>query len=547
MTDLRYITIAEAARLIKARRLSPVELVNAKLKLIDSLEPKLDAFITPTAERAVSEARAAEAQIAAGRYLGPLHGIPFGLKDIFETAGIKTTANSKILLNHVPRRDATASRLISEAGGVLMGKLATWEFAHGGPAFDLPFPPTRNPWNLACATGGSSTGPAAAVAAGLLPAALGSDTGGSIRNPAAFCAIVGLKPTFGLVSRSGVVPNSFSFDHSGPMTATVEDCAILLQVIAAFDPLDSTSANRAVPDYRKALTKDLRGIRVGVIRHYWEDDHPAAPEVRTAMEHALNVLKGLGAELEDARMPSLQAFYDTKICIAESELFATYEHHLRERPGDFSADFLARSLAACLFRGVDYVQAQRERRRLIADMSPLYERFDVLVSAGPPNGGAPRFEKHRTVAFWQKPSSSATPFNVTGGPAISICNGFTTDGMPLGMQVAGRPFADDKVLRVAYAYEQATDWHHRRPPLDETTPKPVVQSYTLPDTLPDIDRDTMEIIETRARRAGLRLTEQQFILLAEAAPYALAMAARLRGPKPWDLHPADVFRLPVPA
>ncbi len=547
MSDLRHITIAEAARLIQARRLSPVELVGAKLKLIETLEPKLDAFITPTPERAMNEARSAEAEISAGRYRGPLHGIPFGLKDIFETGGIKTTANSKILQHHIPRRDATASRLISEAGGVLMGKLSTWEFAHGGPAFDLPFPPTRNPWNLAHATGGSSTGPAAAVAAGLLPAALGSDTGGSIRNPAAFCAIVGLKPTFGLVSRTGVVPNSFSFDHSGPMTATVEDCAILLQAIAAYDPLDSTSAARAVPNYRKALIKDLRGVRVGVIRHYWEDDHPAAPEVRGAMEHALDVLKGLGAKLEDARMPPLQAFYDTKICIAESELFATYERDLRERPGDFSADFLARSLAACLFRGVDYVQAQRERRRLVAEMAPLYERFDVLVSAGPPNGGAPRFEEHRTVAFWQKPSSSATPFNVTGGPAISVCNGFTKKGLPLGMQIAGQPFADDKVLRVAFAYEQATDWHHRRPPLDETTPKPAVLPYTLPDAAPDIDRNTREIIEIRVKRAGLRLTEQQYILLAEAAPFALAMAARLRRRKPWELHPADVFRLPLPA
>ena len=542
MTDLRHITIAEAAALIAARRLSPVELVEEKLRLIAAIDPKIDAFITVTAERAREQAKAAEAEIAAGHYRGPLHGIPFGLKDIFDTAGIRTTANSKILIDNVPDRDATSAAMIAKAGGILLGKLSTWEFAHGGPAFDLPFPPSRNPWNLAHQTGGSSTGSGAAVAAGLLPATLGSDTGGSIRAPAALCGIVGLKPTFGLVSRSGVVPNSFSFDHAGPMTATVEDCAILLQAIAGHDATDPTSARVAIPDYRAALAGGIRGLRLGIIRHYWEDDTPATDEVCAAMDEAVRLLQSLGAVVEDARMPPMRDFRDIKIVVAESELFASHEKELRERPGDFCADFLSRSLAACLFRGVDYVQAQRERRRLLIDMQALYGRYDALVTVGPTAGGAGRLDQHRTVSFWEKPSST-TPFNVTGGPAVSVCNGFTKTGLPLALQVAGAPFADAMVLRVAHAYERAAGWYKRKPPLEVETPAVRLDPYKLPDRIPDMDKATLEVIETCARRAGLTLDEQQFILLAEAAPHALAMGRRLRRRKAWDLHPADVFRL----
>jgi len=542
MTDLRHITIAEAAALIAARRLSPVELVEEKLRLIAAIDPKIDAFITVTAERAREQAKAAEAEIAAGHYRGPLHGIPFGLKDIFDTAGIRTTANSKILIDNVPDRDATSAAMIAKAGGILLGKLSTWEFAHGGPAFDLPFPPSRNPWNLAHQTGGSSTGSGAAVAAGLLPATLGSDTGGSIRAPAALCGIVGLKPTFGLVSRSGVVPNSFSFDHAGPMTATVEDNAILLQAIAGHDPADPTSARVAIPDYRAALAGGIRGLRLGIIRHYWEDDTPATEEVCAAMDEAVRLLQSLGAIVEDARMPPMRDFRDIKIVVAESELFASHEKELRERPGDFCADFLSRSLAACLFRGVDYVQAQRERRRLLIDMQALYGRYDALVTVGPTAGGAGRLDQHRTVSFWEKPSST-TPFNVTGGPAVSVCNGFTKTGLPLALQVAGAPFADAMVLRVAHAYERAAGWYKRKPPLEAETPAVPLDPYKLPDRIPDMDKATLEVIETCARRAGLSLDEQQFILLAEAAPHALAMGRRLRRRKAWDLHPADVFRL----
>ena len=259
-TELHWLTIADAARLIESRRLSPVELTDALLARIEALDPQLNAFLLPTPEQAREQARAAEREIMAGNYRGPLHGIPFGLKDIYATAGIRTTSHSKICENLVPTEDATTVTKLYQAGGVLLGKLATHEFAHGGPSFDLPWPPARNPWNRDHFTGGSSSGAGAAVAAGFVPGALGSDTGGSIRGPAALCGIVGLKPTYGLVSRAGVYANSFTFDHAGPMTWTVEDCAILLQAIAGHDPKDPASADRPIPDYRAALTGDIRGL-----------------------------------------------------------------------------------------------------------------------------------------------------------------------------------------------------------------------------------------------------------------------------------------------
>ena len=257
-------TIATASRLIKARDLSPVELVEGLLKRIALLDPVINSFITVTAEEAITRARKAESEISKGRYRGPLHGIPFGLKDIYETAGIRTTGQSKVYANHIPRSNASVVDKLYDAGAVLMGKLATHELAHGGPSFDLPWPPARNPWNPEHFTGGSSSGSAAAVAGGLVLAALGSDTGGSIRTPASLCGLVGIKPTFGLVSRHGVIPNCFSLDHCGPIARTVEDCAILLEAIAGYDPKDRSSARGPQQDFRAALRSDLKNVRIGV-------------------------------------------------------------------------------------------------------------------------------------------------------------------------------------------------------------------------------------------------------------------------------------------
>src|SRR6195952_197462 len=462
-TDLHFLSITAAARLIERRQLSPVELTQAFLDRIEAIDPQLNAYLLVTAELALKQARAAEAEIMAGNYRGPLHGIPIALKDIYCTAGIRTTGHSRTRENYVPDFDATTVTKLYEAGAVLLGKLSTHEFAHGGPSFDLPWPAARNPWNREYATGGSSSGSGAAVAAALAPGALGSDTGGSIRNPAGLCGLVGLKPTYGLVSRSGVYANSFSYDHAGPMTWTVEDCAIMLQAIAGHDPKDPASAGHAVPDYRAQLSAGVKGLRIGVLRHLYEDDVPVAASLKAALEQAYDVLRGLGATIEDARIRPASDYHAVKITGAESELFAIHEPVLRKRLNDFGADFLGRVLGALLISGADYMQASRQRRVMIAEMQPLYAKYDVLLTAGP--GPAARLDAWRTINFWQK-NSVTTPFNVTGGPALGQCIGLTDDGLPLSMQVGGRPFAAAVGLRVAKAYEDATSWRRRRPVLE---------------------------------------------------------------------------------
>ena len=540
-TELHWLTIADAARLIESRRLSPLELTDALLARIDALDPQLNAFLLPTPEKARGQAKAAEREIMAGRYRGPLHGIPFGLKDIYATAGIRTTSHSKICENLVPTEDATTVAKLYQAGGVLLGKLATHEFAHGGPSFDLPWPPARNPWNRDHFTGGSSSGAGAAVAAGFVPGALGSDTGGSIRGPAALCGIVGLKPTYGLVSRAGVYANSFTFDHAGPMTWTVEDCAILLQAIAGYDPKDPASANRPIPDYRGALTGDIRGLRIGIVRHLYEDDITVAPEVRAALEEAYAVFRSLGATLEDVRIRPAADYYAVKITIAESEQYAIHEEELRTRPGDFGADFLGRALPAVLYSGTDYVQAQRERRLMVAQMTPIYEKFDVLVTPTAP-APAPRLGTWRTISFWQN-SSLTTPFNVTAGPALAQCMGFTPIGLPLSLQLAGRPFDEATVLRAAHAYETATNWRSRRPSVDpaadfSTDPPPPGRPEPVND--PAI----RDIVLAACRCADLSLNDSQIEMICAAAPYVMAMTRRLRRERDFREEPANIFQFP---
>ena len=538
-TDLHWLTIADAARLIERRRLSPVELTDALIARVEALDPQLNAFLLPTPEKAREQAKAAEREIMAGTYRGPLHGIPFGLKDIYATAGIRTTSHSKICENLVPTEDATTVTKLYQAGGVLLGKLATHEFAHGGPSFDLPWPPARNPWNRDHFTGGSSSGAGAAVAAGFIPGALGSDTGGSIRGPAALCGIVGLKPTYGLVSRAGVYANSFTFDHAGPMTWTVEDCAIMLQAIAGYDPKDPASADRPIPDYRAALTGDIRGLRIGMVRHLYEDDIAVTPEVRAGLEEACGVFRSLGATLEDVRMRPAADYYAVKITIAESEQYAIHEEELRTRPGDFGADFLGRALPAVLYSGTDYVQAQRERRLMLAEMAPVYEKCDVLVTPAAP-GPAPRLGTWRTISFWQN-SSLTTPFNVTAGPAIAQCMGFTPAGLPLSLQLVGRPFGEATVLRAAHAYETATHWRRRRPSLD---PAAVFSTEPPPSIRPEPVNDSAvrDIVVAACRRAELSLTDSQIAMICAAAPYVMAMTRRLRRERDFREEPANIFR-----
>jgi len=541
-TDLHDLSIAELASLIAARKVSPVELTEALIQRVERFDSQTRAFITPTFDLARRQARAAEAEIAGGKYRGPLHGIPFGLKDIYDTKGILTSGHSRVFIDRIPAEDATTTSRLYDAGAVLLGKLATHEMAHAGPSFDLPWPPARNPWNLARFTGGSSSGSGAAVAAGMVPMALGSDTGGSIRGPASLCGVVGLMPTFGLVSRAGVITNSYTFDHCGPLARTVEDCALTLEALAGYDPKDAGSLSRPIPRYRRALDQDLRGLKIGILRHHWEQDLPASDDVRRAMDAALDVLRRLGAELEECRVRPLASYFDVKIIIAESEIFSVHQKNLVARPKDFGADFRSRALPSVLFTASDYVQATREHRRMMAEMAPLYGRFDAFVTAG--MGEAPLIADYRSVSFWQR-SSLLTAWNVTSQPVLMLPNGFGGNGLPLGMQILGRPFGEETILRVGHAYERATEWHTRRPTLapgavaPELTPPPV-----LSEPADRVDADTRDLCVKAARRAALELDDLMLAQLLEGAPYALAMARRLRRDHDLAHEPANVFSFP---
>jgi aspartyl-tRNA(Asn)/glutamyl-tRNA(Gln) amidotransferase subunit A len=528
VAEFPLLTITEASKLIRARALSPVELARTLVLRIDSLDSQINAFNTLVPELALKHAQEAETEIAKGRYRGAMHGIPYGVKDIYDTAGILTSAYSRTLLSNVPEKDATAVAKLAESGAILLGKLATHELANGGPSFDLPWPPARNPWNREHATGGSSSGPAAAVAAGFVPAALGSDTGGSIRIPAALCGVVGLKPTFGLVSRAGVIPHSFSFDHCGPLTWTVEDCAIVLQAISGHDLLDPASAERAVPDYRAALNPDIRGLRIGVVRHFWEHDLAAPPEVCRAMDAALEVLCELGARIEEVRMEPLEAYYDVKNVITKSEVFALHHRELAQRAENFGSDFLGLTLPGCLYSSADYLHAQAQRSRMVRAMSAIYRKHDVLVTAS--SGPAPALHAssaRRVIDHWSR-ANIETAFSVTGGPALALCNGYTAGGLPLSMQIAGKPFDEATVLRVGYSYENATAWRGRRPNLVAGAAPVVPVQPAAAAAAAVADCATRDLVAAMARRAGLQLTDARLEQLCLTAPYALGAASRLR-------------------
>ena len=462
MSNPAYLTIAEASKLIAARKLSPVELTEACLGRIASLDRLLDSFVTLTAERARAEAKAAEAAVMAGQPLGRLHGIPYCLKDIFDTAGIRTTAMSRLLADNFPARDAYCQEKMAAAGGVLLGKNATWEFAHGGPSWDVLFPPARNPWNRDHSPAGSSSGSAAAVAAGFSPATLGSDTGGSIRGPAAACGIAGLKPTYGLVSRRGVIPNCFTHDHAGPLAWTTEDVAILMQVIAGHDPEDPGSADVPIPDYLAALTGDVKGLVIGVPVAWLETESPLTPATKAAFDAALDVFRGLGAAVRPVTLPPLQQFDDAKKTIAVAELFTIHGKDLRTRPELFGASLRYRIIAGGLVRAEEYIQAQRLRAELARAMQRVMASVDLVML--PTSEPAGRLEPVPPSSLFTK-VSFMTPFNVGGNPALSICSGFAENGLPFSLQIAGRLFDDATVLRAGDAYEKATSWRNRRPSL----------------------------------------------------------------------------------
>jgi len=466
MTDSNpcFLSVAEAASLIAAKRISPVELTRAYLARIERLNGTLHAYVRVLHDEALAAARAAEAEILAGRYRGPLHGIPIGLKDIYDTAGIPTEGGSKSCLGRVPAKDATTTRLLREAGAVLLGKLTTWEFAIGGTAFDTPFPPARNPWNIDHDPAGSSSGSGVAVASGLCAMAMGSDTGGSIRWPAAWCGLAGLKPTYGRVSRAGIMPLSFSLDHAGPLTWTVEDAAIVLQAIAGHDASDPASARCPVADYRAALAGgNLRGLRLGVARAMFERDCVGSEEMLSAFDESIGVLRELGANIAEIELPPLALYNATAYLIARSEGFAIHEKALRERPQDYGALARDRLTIGAYVHASDMVQAMRRRQMLVEATTAAMGGVDAILLPTAPDP-APRLGDLAPYFGNQRPTYMR-PFNLTGQPALSVCNGFDNAGLPLSLQIVGRCFDEAMVLRIGHAYERTTPWRGRRPQL----------------------------------------------------------------------------------
>ena len=461
LSDPSLLSISELGPEIRSGALSPVTLTEACLDRIARHDPGLHSFITVTAGRARAAARTAEAEISAGRYRGPFHGIPYALKDIVDVGGVRTTAHSRLMPETPAASDAYVTTLLEKAGGILLGKLGTFEFALGGPSWDLPWPPPLNPWNTDFLPGGSSSGSGAAVAARFVPAAIGTDTGGSVRWPAACCGIVGLKPTYGLLSRRGVQPNTFSMDHCGPMTRTVRDCAMMLGVCAGHDPLDPGSADVPIPDYTAALSGDVKGLRIGLVRDWYAEE--ATQEVTEAVDRAAAVLTKLGAIVEVLTLPGLADYCDCKTLISTSELFAIHAPDLRTRPEAFGAKLRQRVLGGVFIRAEDYLGAQRWRNELARGLLATFSRFDALVTATWLSAADPAVPDG--ADFFRRGLNASMPFSLAGVPALSVPVGFGEHSLPLAMQIAAAPFAETTVLRIGDAYERATDWTSRMPTL----------------------------------------------------------------------------------
>ena len=459
--DLVPLTIADASRRIASKRLSPVELTQATLSRIESLNPKLGAFITVIGDQAMDAARAAERDIMRGKHRGPLHGIPFAVKDTYYTAGVRTTAGTNVLRDHIPAFDATIVRKLKTAGGILVGKTNLPEFSFGGLT-----PGCRNPWDVTRNAGGSSGGSGSALAASMILAATGGDTSGSLRNPASANGVVGFKPTFGLVSRYGVVPVSWTLDHLGPMARTVEDAAILLDVMAGHDPKDPFSARAAPQDYRRLLKRGVRGLRVGVLASSEMTGYHA--DTLTAFAAAVRELQSQGARVSAVSFPRVMyVAAEAQPIIRICEAAAYHRQYLREHQSEYrhvfstepgNRDTRITVEAGLLLTGAQYLQAQQARRLFLEESRKVYEWIDVLIDPtmpSPPGIPAPGVTQFRN---W---------LNLNGFPAISVPCGFTSAprGLPIGLQISAKPFDDALVLAVAHAFESATKWHRRRPPV----------------------------------------------------------------------------------
>ena len=465
---LCYMSAGQLSGLIRDKEVSPVEVVDAHLARIEATEPTLNSFITLLPEQAREVARRAESQIQAGNYRGPLHGIPVGLKDLFNTAGVRTTSGSRIFDTFVPAEDCTVAARFQRAGAILLGKLNMHQFAYGPTGENFDYGHMHNPWNPELVTGGSSGGSGSAAAAGQCTITMGSDTGGSVRIPAALCGIVGLKPTYGLVSRAGLTPLSWCLDHPGPMVRTVEDAALTMNVIAGHDPKDVATTVREIPDYTTALAGSVEGLRIGLPREYF--DAPLDAEVEAAVRAAVAHLEELGATVTEVSLPMFKDSQAISGAILMAEA-AAYHRELLARDGDKLTPSVRLRLEAGLFvTAADYLKAQQARARFNQEMARLFQDVDLLAGPAEPVTAPPILASEmvigdRTVGTTGALTQYTRPYNISGTPAISVPCGFSEAGMPIGLQLAGKPFDELTVLRAAHAYEQTTDWHRRRPPI----------------------------------------------------------------------------------
>jgi aspartyl-tRNA(Asn)/glutamyl-tRNA(Gln) amidotransferase subunit A len=473
--ELENLTIAELAPELKYRRISPLELTESLLERIRRINPILNAYITVTAEAALEDAERAHAEIAQGRYRGPLHGIPFSIKDNLATKGIRTTAGSKILNDWIPDFDATVVARLKEAGAIIFGKTNLHEWALGGTTINPFYGTTHNPWDLNCIAGGSSGGSAAAVAATLCLGSIGTDSAQSVRNPASMCGIVGLKPTYGRISQYGTVPGTgaYSCNHTGILAKNVVDAAIILEAVAGHDPKDPLSADRPVVKYSQKIGNSVRGLRIGVLRGYFEE--VVTSEVKETFHTALEVFKTLGMETEDVTTAHMDLLPAVKVCTSRVENASAHDRNLRTRPRDYSPQTRNAYLAALLVPASAYVMAQRVRRIISEEFHRLLETVQLFAI---PTIGFPVPTIKQCEEGWLdidgkkiRPqderggadSLTTIPFNVTGFPSMSIPCGFSKSGMPIGMQIAAGPFQEELIFSVAYVYDQATGWSRQRP------------------------------------------------------------------------------------
>ena len=459
MSDLALLPLQAASALIHSRRASSVDLVRACLDRIARHDRELGAFITLTADSALDEAKRADADLANGVDRGPLHGLPIALKDLYDTAGVRTTGGSRIFGDRVPERDCAVVEKLRTAGAVFLGKLNLHEWALGVTNQNPHFGPTCNPWDTSRIPGGSSGGSAVAIASGFCFMSPGSDTGGSIRIPASLCGVAGLKPTYGRVSLRGVIALSWTLDHSGPLARTVGDLALALNAIADHDPLDPSSADVPTEDYASGIEDGASNVSVVIPTNHFFDD--VDPEVDAAVRGAARVLSSLGANVTEMAMPRVDLLQAQRAIIL-TDAAAVHREHLRERAADIGSDVLTRLRTGQTFTGMDYAQARRDRDELRREWLALLGEHDVILSpttliTAPPRDG------QDAVAAAQRLTANTAPFNLTGLPAISVPCGFTQAGLPIGLQLAAGPWRERLLLRVARAYEQATPWHERQP------------------------------------------------------------------------------------